>query len=56
MKGGGAEESLEMTGTALEPFNKFMNYLKQNERLHVAWCVTGIVGCLLLYGALQVCH
>jgi hypothetical protein len=54
MKSNGHEESLEMSGTALEPINKFMSYLRQNERLHVAWCVGGIVGCLLLYGALQV--
>ena len=32
----------------------FSNYLKANERVHVSWCVTGIVGCLLLYGVLQV--
>ena len=45
---------MEMAGTALEPINKFMGFLRQNEKLHVAWCVTGIVGCLLVYGALQV--
>ncbi len=27
--------------------------IKSNERLHVAWCVFGIVGCLMLYGVLQ---
>jgi hypothetical protein len=28
--------------------------VKANDKLHMAWCVTGIVGCLLLYGVLQV--
>lgn len=42
-----------MAGTTLEPVNNLMAYLRQNEKLHVAWCVTGIVGCLLVYGALQ---
>lgn len=36
------------------PVSSFMNYLKANEKMHVAWCVSGIVGCLLLYGVLQV--
>ena len=34
---------------------RVVNVVKANEKLHVAWCVTGIVGCLLLYGVLQVC-
>jgi len=25
-----------------------------NEKLHLAWCVFGVVGCLMLYGVLQV--
>ena len=28
----------------------------RQQRLHVAWCVTGILGSLLLYGVLQVKH
>jgi hypothetical protein len=32
----------------------FTNFLKTHEKLHIAWCVCGIVGCLLLYGVLQV--
>ena len=30
------------------------NRIKANERIHVIWCVVGIVGCLMLYGVLQV--
>jgi hypothetical protein len=36
------------------PLQSLTNYLKANEKVHVAWCVSGIVGCLLLYGVLQV--
>lgn len=28
--------------------------VKANEKLHLAWCVIGVVGCLMLYGVLQV--
>lgn len=35
-------------------FTRAFAVVKANERLHMAWCVTGIVGCLLLYGVLQV--
>jgi hypothetical protein len=44
------DESETMSG----PFQPLQNYLKANEKVHVAVCVTGIVGCLLLYGVLQV--
>lgn len=50
----GGGESLDAAAVALGPMNRFMTYLRNNEKLHVAWCVTGIVGCLLLYGVLQV--
>lgn len=36
------------------PFSALSNYLKAHEKVHIAWCVSGIVGCLLLYGVLQV--
>lgn len=55
MKGDSGVESLDAAAVALGPINRFMIYLRNNERMHVAWCVTGIVGCLLLYGVLQVC-
>lgn len=55
MKGDSGVESLDAAAVALGPMNRFMTYLRNNERMHVAWCVTGIVGCLLLYGVLQVC-
>lgn len=35
------------------PFMKAFAIIKANEKMHMAWCVTGIVGCLLLYGVLQ---
>lgn len=28
--------------------------IKSNEKLHLAWCVGGIIGCLVVYGVLQV--
>uniref|UniRef100_A0A7S3VIB7 Sugar phosphate transporter domain-containing protein n=1 Tax=Dunaliella tertiolecta TaxID=3047 RepID=A0A7S3VIB7_DUNTE len=27
--------------------------IKANDKLHLAWCVSGVVGCLMLYGVLQ---
>lgn len=54
MKADSGAESLDAAAVALGPMNRFMTYLRNNEKLHVAWCVTGIVGCLLLYGVLQV--
>jgi hypothetical protein len=35
-------------------FSQLLHHLRTNEKAHIAWCVIGIVGCLLLYGALQV--
>lgn len=35
------------------PFAWIWSKIKANERIHVAWCVVGIVGCLMLYGVLQ---
>lgn len=35
------------------PFAFVWGKIKANERVHVAWCVTGIVGCLMVYGVLQ---
>lgn len=51
----GEEQSSETAGGALEPVNKMMRYIEKNDKLHVAWCVAGIFGCMLLYGSLQVC-
>lgn len=28
--------------------------IRANERLHLAWCCGGVIGCLVLYGVLQV--
>ncbi len=38
----------------LAHFDGFMARVKANERLHLAWCCTGVIGCLVAYGVLQV--
>jgi len=30
--------------------------IKANEKIHIGWCVLGVVGCLMLYGVLQASH
>eukprot|EP00197_Chlamydomonas_leiostraca_P013869 CAMPEP_0202867492 /NCGR_PEP_ID=MMETSP1391-20130828/9464_1 /ASSEMBLY_ACC=CAM_ASM_000867 /TAXON_ID=1034604 /ORGANISM="Chlamydomonas leiostraca, Strain SAG 11-49" /LENGTH=389 /DNA_ID=CAMNT_0049547541 /DNA_START=127 /DNA_END=1296 /DNA_ORIENTATION=- len=35
------------------PFGAIWERIKANERLHMGWCVLGVVGCLMLYGVLQ---
>jgi len=35
-------------------FDSFFAKIKANDKLHLAWCVTGIIGCLVVYGVLQV--
>ena len=32
----------------------FMARVRKNDKVHVAWCVGGVIGCLVLYGVLQV--
>jgi hypothetical protein len=27
--------------------------IKANDKIHMAWCVSGIIGCLVVYGVLQ---
>ena len=27
--------------------------VRANEKLHLAWCCTGVIGCLVVYGVLQ---
>lgn len=34
--------------------NAMWERIKANDRLHMGWCVFGVVGCLMLYGVLQV--
>lgn len=36
------------------PIDWVWDKIKNNERAHLAWCVTGVVGCLMIYGVLQV--
>ncbi|GAB4819307.1 hypothetical protein N2152v2_006353 [Parachlorella kessleri] len=31
-----------------------MARIRKNDKVHVAWCVGGVIGCLVLYGVLQV--
>jgi len=38
---------------SFNPIDAVWNRIRANERLHVIWCVVGIVGCLMLYGVLQ---
>ena len=38
----------------MNPITWLWGKIKAHEKVHVAWCVTGIVGCLMLYGVLQV--
>ena len=35
-------------------FDQMMVKLKANDKAHVAFCVSGIIGCLVCYGVLQV--
>lgn len=35
-------------------FDAFFARIKANDKLHLAWCVSGIIGCLVAYGVLQV--
>jgi hypothetical protein len=35
------------------PLGRLWDGIKGNERLHLAWCAVGVVGCLMLYGVLQ---
>eukprot|EP00798_Chlamydomonas_sp_ICE-L_P012991 gene12991-5354_t len=37
----------------MNPISALWAKVKANERLHVTWCVVGIVGCLMCYGVLQ---
>jgi len=40
-------------------FDQLMAKIKSNDKAHVAFCVSGIIGCLVCYGVLQVggeCH
>jgi hypothetical protein len=39
---------------SFSPIDSVWQKIKANDRLHVAWCVVGIVGCLMFYGVLQV--
>ena len=35
-------------------FDQLMQRIKSNDKAHVSFCVTGIIGCLVVYGILQV--
>jgi hypothetical protein len=35
-------------------FDAFMSKIKSNDKAHIAFCVSGIIGCLVCYGVLQV--
>ena len=35
-------------------FDTIFQKIKANDKLHLAWCVSGIIGCLVVYGVLQV--
>lgn len=35
-------------------FDALFARIKRNEKLHLAWCCTGVIGCLIVYGVLQV--
>jgi hypothetical protein len=43
-----------LAGGGSGPVNQMWNKIKASERGHVIFCVVGIVGCLMLYGVLQV--
>eukprot|EP00210_Caulerpa_lentillifera_P001006 g969.t1 len=34
-------------------FAKIWQFITSNDKIHITYCVTGIVGCLMLYGVLQ---
>ena len=35
-------------------FDQMMQRIKSNDKAHVTFCVSGIIGCLVVYGILQV--
>ncbi|GLC44683.1 hypothetical protein PLESTB_000974700 [Pleodorina starrii] len=37
----------------MNPITWAWSRIKANDKVHIAWCVVGIVGCLMLYGVLQ---
>lgn len=38
----------------LDLFDQLMQRIKANDKVHVSFCVSGIIGCLVVYGILQV--
>lgn len=38
----------------LEVWDGVFVRIKRNDKVHLAWCVTGVIACLVLYGVLQV--
>jgi len=38
----------------LDLFDSLMQRIKANDKVHVTFCVSGIIGCLVVYGVLQV--
>ncbi len=38
----------------LDLFDAFFSRIKKNDKVHIAYCVSGVIGCLVLYGVLQV--
>ncbi|EFN56053.1 hypothetical protein CHLNCDRAFT_31039 [Chlorella variabilis] len=40
-------------GGVLGLMDAFMARIKVNERVHLAWCCAGVIGCLVAYGVLQ---
>jgi len=38
----------------MQLWDAFFSRIAANSKLHLAWCVSGVIGCLLIYGVLQV--
>lgn len=45
--------SIDVMGV-LDLWDTLFSKIKKNDKLHLAWCVGGVIGCLVLYGVLQV--
>lgn len=38
----------------MQLWDAFFSRIAANSKLHLAWCVSGVISCLLIYGVLQV--
>ncbi|KAI7845535.1 hypothetical protein COHA_000958 [Chlorella ohadii] len=50
---GAAERKRKAMGGPLALWDAAFSRIRENQRLHLAWCCAGVIGCLVAYGVLQ---